>query len=91
MSKTRLKKEFQRLPKEKLVDLISDLYNKNKSVKEFSDFYHNPKNERSWLKSSKSLSVMSLMWNILNAAGEILPNALFQISAILQPSTEKLL
>ncbi|MCE5178219.1 MAG: DUF6155 family protein [Porphyromonadaceae bacterium] len=55
MSKTRLKKEFQRLPKEQLVDQISDLYNKNKSVKESSDFYLNPKNKKVLAEKFKKL------------------------------------
>jgi len=45
MSKVSLKKELQRLTKEQLVEQILDLYEKNKAVKEFYDFYLNPKNE----------------------------------------------
>jgi hypothetical protein len=37
-----LKKELKKLDKDKLVDLIADLYKKNKTVKEFFDFYINP-------------------------------------------------
>lgn len=40
-----IKKELKKLDKDKLVDLVADLYKKNKSVKEFFDFYINP-NER---------------------------------------------
>jgi len=40
-----IKKELKKLDKEKLINLIADLYTKNKSVKEFFDFYVNP-NER---------------------------------------------
>ncbi|MDD3077917.1 MAG: DUF6155 family protein [Paludibacter sp.] len=46
MSKAKLKKELQSLTKEKLVEQILDLYDKNKSVKEFYDFYLNPRNEK---------------------------------------------
>ena len=38
MSKPALKKELQRLTKEQLVEQILDLYDKNKAVKEFSNF-----------------------------------------------------
>jgi hypothetical protein len=37
-----IKKELKKLDKDKLIDLVSDLYKKNKSVKEFFDFYVNP-------------------------------------------------
>ena len=40
-----IKKELKKLDKDKLIDLIADLYKKNKSVKECFDFYVNP-NER---------------------------------------------
>jgi len=40
-----IKKELRKLDKDKLIDLVADLYKKNKSVKEFFDFYANP-NER---------------------------------------------
>jgi hypothetical protein len=34
-----IKKELGKLEKDKLIDLVADLYKKNKSVKEFLDFY----------------------------------------------------
>lgn len=37
-----IKKELKKLDTEKLINLIADLYTKNKSVKEFFDFYVNP-------------------------------------------------
>jgi len=37
-----LKKELKKLDKDELVDLVVELYKKNKSVKEFFDFYVNP-------------------------------------------------
>jgi AICAR transformylase/IMP cyclohydrolase PurH len=46
MSKTALKKELSNLSKEQLVEQILDLYDKNKSVKEFYNFYLNPRNEK---------------------------------------------
>ena len=45
MGLTDIKKELKKLDKDKLIDLIADLYKNNKSVKEFFDFYVNP-NER---------------------------------------------
>jgi hypothetical protein len=39
---TDLKKELEKLDKNKLIDLIADLYKKNKSAKAFLDFYVNP-------------------------------------------------
>ena len=45
MGLTHIKKELKKLDKDKLIDLIADLYKNNKSVKEFFDFYVNP-NER---------------------------------------------
>ncbi len=45
MGLTNIKKELKKLDKDKLIDLVADLYQKNKSVKEFFDFYVNP-NER---------------------------------------------
>lgn len=46
MSKPALKKELNRLTKEQLIEQILDLYDKNKAVKEFYDFYLNPRNEK---------------------------------------------
>jgi hypothetical protein len=43
MALTEIKKELKKLDKDKLIELISDLYKKNKSVKDFLDFYVNPK------------------------------------------------
>jgi hypothetical protein len=37
-----IKKELKKLDKDKLIDLVLDLYKKNKSVKEFLDYYTNP-------------------------------------------------
>lgn len=45
MGLTDIKKELKKLDKDKLIDLVAELYKKNKSVKEFFDFYVNP-NER---------------------------------------------
>jgi hypothetical protein len=42
MGLTDIKKELKKLDKNKLIDLVIDLYKKNKSVKEFLDFYVNP-------------------------------------------------
>ncbi len=42
MGLTDIKKELKKLDKDNLIDLLTDLYKKNKSVKEFFDFYINP-------------------------------------------------
>ncbi len=42
MGLTDIKKELKKLDKDKIIDIVSDLYKKNKSVKEFFDFYVNP-------------------------------------------------
>lgn len=42
MGLTELKKELQKLDKAKLIELIADMYKKNKSVKEYLDFYVDP-------------------------------------------------
>jgi hypothetical protein len=55
MSKTALKKELQGLTKEQLVEQILDLYGKNKAVKEFYDFYLNPKNEKELVGKYKKI------------------------------------
>ncbi len=46
MSKPKLKKELQQLTKEQLIEQILDLYDKNKAVKEFYNFYLNLRNEK---------------------------------------------
>jgi len=45
-----IKKELKKLDKEKLLDLIADLYKKNKSVKEYLDFYVSPNEKELFLK-----------------------------------------
>ena len=55
MSKAALKKEIQKLTKEQLVEQILDLYDKNKSVKEFYDFFLNPRNERDLAEKYKKI------------------------------------
>ena len=50
MGLTDIKKELRKLDKEKLVELVVDLYKKNKSVKEFLDFYVNPNEKELFLK-----------------------------------------
>lgn len=42
MGITELKTKLNKLDKDMLIDLVTDLYKKNKSVKEFLDFYVNP-------------------------------------------------
>jgi hypothetical protein len=55
MSKPALKKELLKLTKEQLVEQILDLYDKNKAVKEFYDFYLNPHNEKELVEKYKKL------------------------------------
>jgi hypothetical protein len=50
MGLTEIKKELKKLDKDKLVDLVADLYKKNKSVKEFLDFFVNPNEKELFLK-----------------------------------------
>lgn len=45
-----IKKELNKLDKDKLIYLIADLYKKNKTVKEFFDFYVNPNEEALFTK-----------------------------------------
>ncbi|MDP4225421.1 MAG: DUF6155 family protein [Bacteroidota bacterium] len=52
MSKRELKKALESFDKKKLIDLISDLYDNNKSVKEYLDYYVNP-NEKETLEIYK--------------------------------------
>jgi hypothetical protein len=52
MSKRELKKELESFDKKKLVDLISDLYDKHKSVKEYLDYFVSP-DEKETLKIYK--------------------------------------
>lgn len=42
MTKRELKKGLESFDKKRLIDLISDLYDKNKSVKEYLDYYISP-------------------------------------------------
>ena len=55
MSKAALKKELQKLTKEHLIEHILDLYDKNKSVKEFYDFHLHPLNERDLAEKYKKV------------------------------------
>jgi len=55
MSKVTLKKELEKLTKEQLIEQILDLYSKNKSVKEFYEFYLNPTNEKELLEKYKQI------------------------------------
>ena len=55
MSKATLKKELTKLTKEQLVEQILDLYDKNKAVKEFYEFYLNPRNEKELAEKYKKL------------------------------------
>jgi hypothetical protein len=45
-----IKKELKKLDKDKLIDLVADLYKKNKSVKEFFNFYVNPNEKELFYK-----------------------------------------
>ncbi|OFX27573.1 MAG: hypothetical protein A2041_11905 [Bacteroidetes bacterium GWA2_31_9b] len=45
-----IKKELKKLDKEKLIELVADLYKNNKSVKDFFDFYVNPNEKELFMK-----------------------------------------
>jgi hypothetical protein len=55
MSKAAVKKELNKLTKEQLMEQVLDLYEKNKAVKEFYDFYLNPTNEKDLVKKYKKM------------------------------------
>ena len=55
MSKAALKKELQKFTKDQLVEQVLDLYDKNKSVKEFDDLHLNPINEKDLAKKYKKI------------------------------------
>jgi hypothetical protein len=57
MSKAMLKKELQKLTKEQLIEQVLDLYEKNKSVKEFYEFYLNPVSEKDLFEKYKNIIV----------------------------------
>lgn len=64
MGLTDIKKDLKKLDKDKLIDLVADLYKKNKSVKEFLDFYVNP-NEAELLKSIVSKCLKHFILNVV--------------------------
>ena len=53
MSLLRIKQELKKFDKDKLIELISDLYKSNNSVKEYLDFFINP-NEAELFKKYKA-------------------------------------
>ncbi len=55
MSKAAVKKELQKLTKEQLIEQILDLYEKNKAVNEFYNFYLNPQSEKELVKKYKKI------------------------------------
>jgi hypothetical protein len=55
MSKVALKKELQKLSKEQLIEQMLNLYENNKSVKEFYEHYLNPLNEKELVKKYKKI------------------------------------
>ena len=65
MSNPALKKEINRLTKEQLVEQILDLYDKNKAVKEFYDFYLHPNNEKELAEKYKKQIVKE--FNVLSS------------------------
>jgi hypothetical protein len=57
MSKIALKKELQKLTQEQLIEQILELYQTNKSVKEYYEFYLNPLNEKDLFEKYKAIIV----------------------------------
>ena len=54
MGLTEIKKELKKLDKDKLIELLTDFYKKNKSVKEALDFYVNP-NEKELFEKYRNI------------------------------------
>ncbi|MEI6822717.1 MAG: DUF6155 family protein [Bacteroidota bacterium] len=50
MGFSEIKKELKKLEKDRIIDLISDLYKKNNAVKEYLDFYTNPNEKEILIK-----------------------------------------
>jgi hypothetical protein len=57
MSKSALKKELQKQTKEQLIEQVLDLYDNNKAVKEFYEFYLNPLNEKELFEKYKAIII----------------------------------
>jgi thiol-disulfide isomerase/thioredoxin len=57
MSRLKLKKELQKLSKEQIIEQVLDLYDANKSVKEFYKFYLNPESEKELMEKYKKIIV----------------------------------
>lgn len=94
MSKIKLKKELQKLTKEQIVEQILDLYDKNKAVKEFYDFYLNPNPKRESDLAEKYKKLIRKEFDVENPmrAGlkfSIAKRAISDFKA-LQPSAEAL-
>lgn len=92
MSKSALKKELLKLTKEQLVEQILDLYEKNKSIKEFYDFYLNPHNEKELVEKYKKIVRKEFNVERPERGGEKFSVAKKAISEFksLQPSPEAL-
>ena len=45
-----IKKELKKFDKDKLIDIIADLYKKHKTVKEYFDFFVNPNEKQIFSK-----------------------------------------
>jgi hypothetical protein len=92
MSKSALKKELLKLTKEQLIEQILDLYEKNKSIKEFYDFYLNPHNEKELVEKYKKIIRKEFNVERPERGGEKFSVAKKAISEFksLQPSPEAL-
>jgi hypothetical protein len=92
MSKPRLKKELQRLTKEHLVEQKLELYDNNKSVKEFNEFYLNPQGEKELVEKYKKIIRKEFNVEHPERSGEKFSVAKRAISDFrdLQPSPEAL-
>jgi len=92
MSKPALKKELLKLTKEQLVEQMLDLYDKNKAVKEFYDFYLNPNNEKELVVKYKKMIRKEFNVERPESGGEKFSVAKKAISDFrgLQPSPEAL-
>ncbi len=92
MPKSALKKELLKLTKEQLIEQILDLYEKNKSIKEFYDFYLNPHNEKELVEKYKKIVRKEFNVERPERGGEKFSVAKKAISEFksLQPSPEAL-
>ncbi len=55
MAIVNIKKELQKLEKSQIIEIVTDLYKSNKSVKEYFDFYVNPNENKLLIKYQEKI------------------------------------